>query len=261
MKTNRFLDRIAIVTGASDGIGRATALALARHGAHVALAARREAKLEHVAEEIGALHREAIVAPTDVTDIDQVNRLVESVIERWGQVDILVSNAGEYIRAPFDRLTVQDLQCSLAVNFYGGVYAILAVLPHMRRRQSGHIVVVTSMDGKKGMPKDAPYVAAKFALTGFAEVLRQELHGSGIYVSNVLPGRVDTPMIQNLRFHWISAKISPDAVARAVLYALDKHKPEVIVPRLAILLYYANVLSPSLGDYFARLFHLEGWEK
>lgn len=261
MKSDRFLDKIAIVTGASDGIGRATALALARHGAHVAIAARRQAKLEQLAEEIGAVHREALVVPTDVTDGDQVKRLVESVIERWGQVDILVSNAGQYIRATFDRLTIQDLQCSLAVNFYGGVYAILAVLPHMKRQQSGHIVVVTSMDGKKGMPKDAPYVAAKFALTGFSEVLRQELHGTGIYVSNILPGRVDTPMIQNLRFHWLSAKISPDAVARGVLVALEKHKPEVIVPPQAILLYYINVLSPSLGDYLARFFHLEGWEK
>lgn len=261
MKSDRFLDKIAIVTGASDGIGRATALALARHGAHVAIAARRQAKLEQLAEEIGAVHREALVVPTDVTDGDQVKRLVESVIERWGQVDILVSNAGQYIRATFDRLTIQDLQCSLAVNFYGGVYAILAVLPHMRRQQSGHIVVVTSMDGKKGMPQDAPYVAAKFAMTGFAEVLRQELHGTGIYVSNILPGRVDTPMIQNLRFHWISPKISPDSVARGVLVALEKHKPEVIVPPQAILLYYINVLSPSLGDYLARFFHLEGWEK
>jgi NAD(P)-dependent dehydrogenase (short-subunit alcohol dehydrogenase family) len=201
-----------------------------------------------------------LVVPTDVTDKDQVKRLVEAVVERWGRIDILVSNAGEYVRAPFERLMVEHIQYSLAINFYSGVFTILAVLPYMRRRGSGHIVVVTSMDGKKGVPQDAPYVAAKFALTGFTEVLRQEVYGDGIHVSNVLPGRVDTPMIQHLRFHWISAKISPEAVARAILHAIEKRKPEVIVPPQAILLYYINVLSPRLGDYLVRFFHLEGWE-
>jgi NADP-dependent 3-hydroxy acid dehydrogenase YdfG len=256
-----FLDKIAIVTGASDGIGRSTALALAHRGTHVVLAARRTELLEQVAGEIRSLGREALVVTTDVTDQSQVNHMVGCAIERWGHVDILVSNAGEYVRAYIDTLTVGHLQRSMAVNFYGGVHAILAVLPHMLQRGSGHIVTVTSMDGKKGMPKDAPYVSAKFALTGFAEVLRQELYGSGVYVSNVLPGRVDTHMIQNLKVPWITPKISPDAVVRAILYALEKRKPEVLViPPHLILLYYASMLSPSLGDYLARFFHAEGWE-
>ena len=256
-----FLDKIAIVTGASVGIGRATALALARRGAHIVLAARRTALLEQVGGEIRSLGREALTVTTDVTDQSQVNHMVDCAIERWGQVDILVSNAGEYVRAYIDTLTVQDLQRSMAVNFYGGVYAILAVLPHMQRRGNGHIAVVTSMDGKIGMPKDAPYAAAKFAMTGFAEVLRQELKGRGIYVSNVLPGRVDTPMIQNLKVPWISAKIPPEAAARSILHAIEKREPEVILPPRAILLYYIHTFSPRLSDWFARFFHFEGWEE
>lgn len=255
-----FLDKIAIVTGASDGIGRSTALALARRGAHVVLAARRTGCLEQVAGEIRNLGREALVVTTDVTDQSQANHLVDCAVERWGRVDILVSNAGEYVRAYVDALTIQHLQRSMAVNFYGGVYAILAVLPHMQNYGGGHIVVVTSMDGKIGMPKDAPYASAKFAMTGFAEVLRQELRGRGIYVSNILPGRVDTPMIQNLKVPWISAKIPPEAVARAILRAIEKRKPEVIIPPQAILLHYVHTFSPRLSDWIARLFHFEGWE-
>jgi NADP-dependent 3-hydroxy acid dehydrogenase YdfG len=257
---NPFLDKIAIVTGASVGIGRSTALALAHRGAHIGLAARRTERLEQVAEEIRTLGREALVVTTDVTDQSQVNRLVDCVIERWGRVDILISNAGEMVRSYFDTLTVQHIQHSMAVNFYGGVYAILAVLPHMLHRGSGHIVVVTSMDGKVGTPKEVPYVTAKYAMTGFAEVLRQEMHGRGIFVSNVLPGRVDTALIQNLKVPWIQPKMPPEAVARAILHAIGKRKPEVIIPPLAILYHYIHTFSPRTSDWLARLFHLEGWE-
>ncbi len=260
MKRQAFLDKIAIVTGASDGIGRATALALARRGSHLALAARRKPLLDQVADEVRAMGREAMVVPTDVTDACQVQQLVDAVLDRWGRVDILVSNAGEYIRAPLPELSVEHLQRSMAVNFYGGVSLAQAVIPHMQVAKGGHIVFVTSMDGKLGLRNDAPYVSAKFALTGFAHVMRQELHGSGIHVSNVLPGRVDTVMIEHLRFHWLSAKIPPETVSRAVLTAIEKRRAEVITPPIATLLYYAFVLSPRFGDYLARLFHLEGWE-
>jgi NADP-dependent 3-hydroxy acid dehydrogenase YdfG len=260
MGNSPFLDQVAVVTGASSGIGESTALALARAGAHVALAARRDALLARVADQIGALGREALVLPTDVTDQAQVEHMIRAVVERWGRIDLLVSNAGEYVRTPVENLTVETIQQSMAVNYYGGVYAILAALPYMRAQNKGHIVVVTSMDGKKGVPPDAPYVSAKFALTGFAEVLRQELHGSGIYVTNVLPGRVDTAMIEQLNFHWISGKISADAVAQAILNGIQKRRPEVIVPFQAYFLYFLNVISPRLGDWAVRSFRLDGWD-
>jgi len=94
-----------------------------------------------------------------------------------------------------------------------------------------------------------------------ADVLRQELHGSGIFVSNILPGRVDTDMIAHLRLPWVSAKIPPEAVAGAIVRAIRKRQPEVIVPFQARLFYYANILSPHLGDWIARRFHLEGWDE
>jgi NADP-dependent 3-hydroxy acid dehydrogenase YdfG len=259
MNTDLFRDKVAIVTGASTGIGRATASALAREGACVAIAARREASLQELASDIERTGREALILRTDVTSQEQVEAMVQQVLAKWGRVDILVSNAGEYIRSPIIDLDPADLQRSLDVNYFGGVYCIKAVLPHMLGQKSGYIVAVTSMDGKIGLPQDAPYVSAKFAMTGFLEVLRQEVSEHGIVVTNVLPGRVDTVMIEHLRFSWISPKISPESVARSILHAIHRRKPIVIVPPQANLLYYINVFAPRLSDRLSRFFRLEGW--
>ena len=261
MKAEPFPGRVALVTGASSGIGRATAVALARQGVRVALAARRADALLAVEKDIEQDGGEALVVQTDVTKREQVETMVQAVIERWGRLDILVSNAGEYIRAPIREVDPADLQRSLDINFFGGVYCIKAVLPHMLAQKSGHILVVTSMDGKIGLPPDAPYVSAKFALTGFCEVLRQEVHDQGISVTNVLPGRVDTEMIEHLQFLWISPKISPRTVANAILDAIRRRKPIVIVPVGARLLYYINVFAPTLSDRLSRYFRLEGWTR
>lgn len=259
MSTDFLFDQVAIVTGASSGIGRAATLALAKHGACVALAARREPALAELARAVESLGRKALILPTDVTQREQVQAMVQQVVEHWGRVDILVSNAGEYIRGPIVDLDPAELQRSLDVNYFGGVYSIKAVLPHMLGRKSGHIIAVTSLDGKIGLPSDAPYVSAKFALTGFLEVLRQEVSQHGITVTNVLPGRVDTMMIEHLHVPWISPKISAESVARSIINAIRKRKPIVIVPPQANLLYYINVFAPRLSDRLSRLFHLEGW--
>jgi short-subunit dehydrogenase len=153
-----------------------------------------------------------------------------------------------------------EIQRSIDVNFFGSVYCIKTVLPHMVEQKKGHIAVVTSMDGKIGLPSDAPYVSAKFALTGFCEVLRQEVKEHGIFVTNVIPGRVDTPMISHLKFSRLSAKISPESVAQGILNGIQKRKPIVILPSQAKLLYYINVFAPSLSDRLSRALGLQGWE-
>ena len=261
MPINIFKDKVAIVTGASSGIGRATALALAQEGACVALAARRVSALRELGDEIQKLGSKTLVLPTDVTQGKQVEAMVQRVLAQWGRVDILIANAGKYIRGPIVDLDPADLQRSFDINYFGGVYCIKAVLPPMLAQKTGHILAVTSMDGKVGLPPDAPYVSAKFALTGFLEVLRQEVSDHGITVTNVLPGRVDTVMIKDLRFSWVSPKISPESVARAVVNAIRKRKPIVIVPPQAKLLYYINVFAPRLSDRLSRFFRLEGWTK
>lgn len=251
-------DKVAIVTGASSGIGRATAIALAHKGAHLALAARRANLLEEVAGEIQSYGRQALVMPTDIRNPSQVKALVECTIRHFGRVDILVANAGVYVRSPAQEITAEIIENAMQANFYAGVYAILAVLPSMLAQRSGQIVVVTSVDGRKGMPLDAPYASAKFALTGFAEVLRQEVRDKGIYVSTILPGRVDTPMIDGLRVPRVSAKIPAQAVAEAIVKAILKRKPEMFVPSSGRLLVFVNTLSPRLADWFVRRFRLEG---
>jgi len=122
-------------------------------------------------------------------------------------------------------------------------------------------VLVSSMDGKKGLPPDAPYASAKFALAGFGEVLRQELRTDGISTTLVFPGRVDTAFIEGLKFHPISAPIPPQAVAEAILSGILRHKAEVVVPGAARLLQIVNTLHPALGDWAVRAFRLEGWKE
>jgi len=261
MKNNSFSNKTVIVTGASSGIGRATALALAERGACVVLASRNVAELEQAASEIKSMGQEALVVPTDVTQREQVEHLVGETLRHWGRVDVLIANSGQYIRAPIAKMSLETLQQSMAVNFYSGVYSVLAVLPHMLAQKSGHIVLVSTLNGRKGVPPDAPYAAAKFALTGLGEVLRQELHGSGVHLTTVLPGRVDTPMIADLRVPRISAKIAPEKVARAILGALRRPRPEIITPSHTRTLIYLNTISPRLGDWVVRFFRLSGWEE
>jgi len=261
MSQQPFLDQVAIVTGASSGIGRAAALALAQCGAHIALAARSADKLEETAEAVRRLGRQALAIPTDVRRREDVARLVRQTLGTWGQIDILVANAGAYIRTPVPAMRVEHFEESLQVNFYGALYLIVEALPAMLERRRGHIVLVSSMDAQKGMPLDAPYVAAKYALRGLGEVMRQELRPYGIFVTTVFPGRVDTPLIDYLDVPRISAKIPPAQVAQAIVRAIRRRQPEVIVPRYTKALVYLNTLSPRLGDWLVRVFHFEGWDR
>jgi NADP-dependent 3-hydroxy acid dehydrogenase YdfG len=181
--------KLALVTGASSGIGYATAILLAECGVRLAIASRNTQALEELAKVIRKLGQEALVATVDVTQQAQVEAAIHKTLLQWGRIDILIANSGQYIRSPIAEVTLPLIEKSIAVNFYGGVYAVLAVLPHMLANHRGHIVLMTTMNAKKGIPLDAPYVAAKSALSGFGEVLRQELHGTGVHVTTVFPGR------------------------------------------------------------------------
>jgi short-subunit dehydrogenase len=250
---------VAIVSGASSGIGRATARELGARGAAVVLTARNGRALQEVASEITRAGGSATVIVADMTVPEQVRELVRSVVATLGRIDIVVANAGLYVRGPAATLTTAEYERSMAINFFGSLELIYAALPHMLGRGRGHIVAVTSVDGKKGLPLDAPYAAAKGALTMTLDVLRQELRPTGVGVSTVLPGRVDTPMIRDITVPWISPKISPARVARAIVRAIERNRAEVIVPWLGpkFLLVAAALAAPA-GDFFVRMFHLEG---
>lgn len=260
MAKQDFKDKVFIITGASSGIGRAAAVALAKQGAKVTLGARRVDQVKLTAKEVTTAGGEALVVPLDVTDRSQVEQMILETNHLWGKVDGLISNAGQYIRVPVVDLTKDDLERSMAVNFYGHFHAVQAVLPTMIRQGSGHIILISTMDAKKGLPPDAPYVSAKYALSGYGDVLRQELQPLGIAVTTFFPGRVDTPMTSDLIVPWISAKITPESVAKAILRAIHTKPAEVILPPQVILLHLVNVISPRLADWFVKKFRLEGWK-
>ena len=254
-------DKVAIITGASSGIGRATALALAQAGADVALAARRQDALEAVAEEVRGIGRRALVVPTDVAQQAQAEHLVSATLAHFGRLDVIVANAGIYVRGPIETLTAADFERCMAVNYFGTVYPVLAALPHLRAQGSGHIVLISSMDGKKAVRTDAPYAATKFAVAGFGDALRQDLHGTGVDVSIIFPGRVATPMIAAMKIPAISAPIAAEAVGAAVVKAIRRRQAEVILPFSAHFLLFADRLSPRLGDWAVRTFRLQGLEE
>lgn len=254
-------NKVYVVTGASSGIGRAIALALAAEGAKVVLAARREELLRQVADEIESGGNDALAVPTDVTQAADVAHLIEATLQRFGRIDGIVANAGVYFRSLIETLTPEVFERSLEINFMGAVRPVMAALPHLRAQKSGHIVLICSMDGKKGLRTDGPYVAAKYAMAGFGDVLRQELRGSGVDVSILFPGRVATPMIEGLEVPLISRPISAEAVARSTIAAIRHRRAEVIVPFRARFLWYAHVVSPRLSDWAIAALRLEGWKK
>jgi NAD(P)-dependent dehydrogenase (short-subunit alcohol dehydrogenase family) len=170
----------------------------------------------------------------------------------------LVANAGAYLRAPAVDMTVDLVEASLRVNFFGAFHPIMLALPPMVQRGKGHLVVVSSVDGRRPLPGDGPYAIAKSALSGLAQVLRQELRPAGIGVTAVFPGRIDTDMIADLKVPRISKKVPPARVARAIVRGIEHDRPEVVVPRSSRLLLYADLLSPRGTEWLVARLGLSG---
>jgi len=188
-------DQVAIVTGASSGIGRAAALALAREGAAVALAARRAERLEEVAAAITGAGGRALAVPTDVARERQVAALVARAVEAFGGIDILVNAAGVAYLAPLAAIDRGELERLFAVNLFGAISACQHAAPHMLARGRGFIANVGSVSGLAGWAGGGPYVASKFALRGFTQCLWQELRAGGVRVCHLAPNYTDTEML------------------------------------------------------------------
>lgn len=209
--------RVALITGASRGIGRAIALRLAQAGATTVLAARTDPALAAVAETIRASGGETLVVPTDVTNDQQLEALVNAALARFGHIDILVNNAGGGPpRTPIVKARIRDWEWTVRLNLWATMVLTKLVLPAMIERRSGTIVNICSLAGLAGKPGEAAYAAAKFGVRGFSQSLFEEVREYGIKVSTICPGYVDTALIPPNRRVDRSKMLSPEDVAHAV---------------------------------------------
>ncbi len=243
----------ALITGASKGIGRATAEALAARGAQVGLVARGASELEALAAELGD---GAIPISADVTDRDSIATAVETFVAEAGGLEILVANAGVAHYAPFADQPIEEGEQMVRVNVLGTLYTVDAALPYMLDRARGHIVVVSSGAGLRAFPWAAVYGGTKAFDKGFAEALRHELSGSGVSVTTVYPGEVQTDLHAHERERlpdWRSndEELPPGKLAAAIVEGIEKDRREVHVPGLVRLL-GLNGIAPRVVDMLLR---------
>jgi NADP-dependent 3-hydroxy acid dehydrogenase YdfG len=227
--------KVALVTGASSGIGKATAEALANDGVRVALAARTEPDLEALADEIEAAGGEALPVPTDVTDTEDVRETVAAVEDEYGRLDVLVNSAGEMVLEEVADADMDAFERMLEVNLLGAMDVTQAVLPLMVEQGTGHVVNVSSLAGRKSFPGASGYSASKYGINGFSDALREEFTGADteqIRVTDVEPGFVETELSEGLPPEWMET-LSPADVARSVTYAV-RQPPHVDVNEILL---------------------------
>ncbi|MFO0850007.1 MAG: SDR family oxidoreductase [Gemmataceae bacterium] len=250
-------EQVVVLTGASSGIGRETALTLGRRGARVVLAARTTEALDDVAREVQAAGGQAHVVPTDVTDFAQVERLAAEAVRRFGRIDTWVNDAGVSEYARVEDARVDEIRRVLDTNLVGAVHGMKAALPVMRRQGAGTIVNVSSVLGKFSVPLQAAYCASKHGLIGFADALRLELkrEGAGVEVVNVMPSSIDTPFFDHARAKLggkrpqpIPPAYDPAAVADAIACVCESPQRDVVVGGAGRLFILLNRLSPWLLD-------------
>jgi short-subunit dehydrogenase len=229
--------KIAVITGASSGIGALMAQQLSLQGAVPILMARSEEKLSEVAKSLNG--RPHAVYRLDVTASEQVVDVMQQVFDRYGRIDILINNAGYGVFDTFVDASLDEIESMMNVNYMGTVRCTKAVLPHMLKAGSGHIVNIASMAGKIGSAKSTGYSATKHAVLGFTNSLRQELTGTGVYLTAINPGPVDTPFFDKAdptgnyvkNIQWFMLK--PEQVAGKVLRAIERRIPEIDMPFMA----------------------------
>lgn len=242
---------VAFVTGASSGIGRGLSVRLAQEGYTVGLAARREERLREVAGDIRDYGGAAVVLPCDVSDPTSIRRATSACRDQLGPIDLLVANAGVGARTPPESLSARQVEEVMAVNFFGAVHAVEAVLPEMLRRRSGHLVAVSSIAGFGGLPGRAAYSSSKAALATFFESLRVDLRGSGVAVTVISPGFVRTEMtVDDGRSRPLIMEVDA-AVDRMIDAILDRRASLVFPRRLGAAVWAARVLPRRLYDLLA----------
>ena len=227
---NNIEGKVVVITGASSGLGEATARMLSAQGAVVVLGARRVDRIEALAKELSDAGGRALALRTDVTRAADVQRLVDAAVEKFGRIDVLVNNAGLMPSSPLERLKIDDWDRMIDVNIKGVLYGIAAALPHMKAQKGGHIVNVSSVAGHKVRAGTAVYSATKHAVRVLTEGLRQEVKPYDIRTTIVSPGAVATELPDSITEADVQAgvkafyeiAIPADSFARAVVFALSQ---------------------------------------
>jgi NADP-dependent 3-hydroxy acid dehydrogenase YdfG len=228
---NNIKGKVVVITGASSGLGEATARLLSAQGATVVLGARRVERLKSLADELTAKGGKALAVATDVTHCDQVKRLVDAAVQNYGRIDVMINNAGLMPSSPLERLKIDDWDRAIDVNIKGVLYGIAAALPYMKQQKSGHIINVSSVAGHKVTPNGAVYCATKHAVRVISEGLRTEVKPYNIRTTIISPGAVATELPDSItepdiseRMHkfYKDVAIPADSFARAVAFAMGQ---------------------------------------
>ena len=223
--------KVVVITGASSGLGEATARLLSEQGASVVLGARRTDRLKSLADELSWRGGKALAVVTDVADRTQVQALVDAAVQAHGRVDVMINNAGLMPQAPLERLTVDDWDRMIDVNLKGVLYGIAAALPQMQRQKSGHIINVSSVAGHRVGPGFAVYAATKHAVRALSEGLRQEVKPYNIRTTVISPGAVATELpgsvtdpdaAERIRAFYEKVAIPAASFARTVAFAIGQ---------------------------------------
>jgi uncharacterized protein len=250
----RIAQSVALVSGASFGIGAATARALAARGARILLLARTEASLRAVAAEIVETGGVADLYPVDLTDADAVERVARRILAEVGPPDVIVHSAGSGRWLSVDETEPRQVVEMMAAPYFAAFYLTRAFLPAMLQRRSGQIVVIQSIAARLVWPGAAAYTAARWALQGFTNSLRSDLRGTGLGVTTVMPGTVRStyfthnPGVETRipPISRIARSVSPEEVAKAVVDGIEGNRREVLLPSMLHLFCLLNTLSPRL---------------
>ncbi len=266
MQLKPIYQQVVAVVGASSGIGRETALQFAARGAKVVISARSKEGLETLVEEIRSRGGEAIAIPADVSNFEQVQAIADKAVEQYGRLDTWVHAAATGVLARFDQIAPEEFQRVIDVNLMGQVYGAMAALPHLKREGRGALIHISSMEGRRSLPLQSPYCAAKHGIEGFLESLRVELQHDGIPISvtSVKPAVVNTPYYNKVRTKLgvkptgIPPYYEPSLVADAILYVAENPTRDFIVGDVAKVLDLLQRLSPELVDALLLLIGFQG---